>query len=437
MKQTVFLLLLEALFFSFIFFYRGFDDSHIIVTKSPNQTRETLFPYQCIDTMKVSRDKARSLAADPQKETIIRNQVQTIASLGANCIAIGTPYDEEFLPTLRLWVKEARNARLHIWFRGNWSAWEGWFDREKKQTTEEHINQTVFFILMHPELFSDGDIFSPNVEPENGAPFSPIDTDEKKHDFKNYLIKEQLEVKRAFTLIKKSVITSWVSLSGGVAKSALDDKTIAALNYTVTLDHYVKSPEGIAEYIAYFNNQYHTRLVFGEFGAPIPDINGEMSNQEQASFVKKLFTELFTYRDLIDGVNYWTLSESSTALLDDDGTAKPVVDVIKEYYMPGSIEIAATDVKGKPLEGVTVTTQDKTIALKTDKLGKTQMIVPQGTYQITLINKQGVKLRTVVTVKEKEQAIASARFGNKTSLFFTIRNFLRRNITHTFQSSGI
>jgi len=427
-QKVLFLLLSGALFFSFAVFYRGFDTSRVTVMKGKQKATATIFPYQCIDTMKVSRDKARLLAQNPNAKILVRSQVQTIASLGANCIAIGTPYDEEFVPILRLWVKEARQAKLKVWFRGNWSEWEGWFDREKKQTTDEHIDQTVAFILSHPDLFTDGDVFSPNVEPENGASFSPVDSEKKTQQLRMYLIKEQLAVKRAFALIKKSVITPWVSMSGGVAKSVLDDKTIAALNYTVTLDHYVKSPKEMTEYITDFSRRFNARLVFGEFGAPIPDINGEMDEKTQAEFVGKLLAELFRQRYRIDGINYWTLSESSTALIQQNGRPKPVVAVIKQYYIPGIVTVFATDKDGKRLPKVSVSTQRSNTQVATDTNGTARLILPQGVYRMSLTTAGGNTVGATFALNGREQVTLTARFTEKTTLFLLFKNFLQRNI---------
>src|SRR6266516_910341 len=64
----------------------------------------TLWQYQCIDTMKLSRDGARSLIIKPDYHETIKKTVDAIAGMGANCIALGTPYDEEFVPYLAEWV---------------------------------------------------------------------------------------------------------------------------------------------------------------------------------------------------------------------------------------------------------------------------------------------------------------------------------------------
>src|SRR5260221_677152 len=121
----------------------------------------TLWQYQCIDTMKLSRDGARSLIKKSDYQQTIKKTVDAISGMGANCIAIGTPYDEEFVPYLTDWVKASREAHLHIWFRGNFSAWEGWFSYPKGMTPQEQLTKTRQFITSHSDLFADGDVFTP------------------------------------------------------------------------------------------------------------------------------------------------------------------------------------------------------------------------------------------------------------------------------------
>ncbi|MDP3888564.1 MAG: hypothetical protein Q8Q24_00825, partial [bacterium] len=90
-----------------------------------------IMEFKSIDTMKYSRDIAREKLNDPSFDKVIDTQVKNIADTGATHVAIATPYDEEFLPILKRWVSSARKYNLKVWFRGNWSGWEGWFDYPK------------------------------------------------------------------------------------------------------------------------------------------------------------------------------------------------------------------------------------------------------------------------------------------------------------------
>lgn len=347
-----------------------------IISYHPNAADSTLFPVQCIDTMKVSRDKAKENISVDKQIAAIQKELKEISSLGANCVAVGTPYDDEFLPYLKLWVAEARKQQLHVWFRGNWSSWEGWFGHPKSMTTDDHIKQTVTFIKSNPDLFADGDIFTAAPEAENGAPFNPVDSAQKYTAFRNFLKAENLETQKAFQSIHKNVTTNWLSMSGGVAEAVLNQSTIANMDNTVTLDHYVKDPQEVTSYLDYFQKNYHSSLVLGEFGAPIPDLNGSMTEDQQAVFVDKLLQILYQHKNSIKGVNYWTLSESSTALLNSDGKEKVVTAVLKKYYRPARITGVIKNTNGNSISNIQVRTQDLITTVKTNKNGEFELVIP-------------------------------------------------------------
>src|SRR3989344_9177099 len=76
------------------------------------------FEVQSIDTMKYSRDTAGEMLTKPSFDDVIDQQVKNIAGTGATHVAIGTPYDNQFIPFLARWVKVARRYKLKVWFRG-------------------------------------------------------------------------------------------------------------------------------------------------------------------------------------------------------------------------------------------------------------------------------------------------------------------------------
>src|SRR3989344_1555536 len=104
------------------------------------------WPLQSVDTVKYSRDLARLKSNDETFKRVIDSQVVNIARTGATHVAIGTPYDPEFVPFLKEWVKVARKHKLKVWFRGNFSGWEGWFNYPKIGRTE-HLKMLSDFIL--------------------------------------------------------------------------------------------------------------------------------------------------------------------------------------------------------------------------------------------------------------------------------------------------
>lgn len=380
----------------------------ITVTRETATEKLSIFPYTCIDTMKVSRDRARELNNNPEAERIIDNQIHLIKSMGANCVAIATPYDEEFLPYMKQWVDEARRQGLSVWFRGNWSAWEEWFDYREEMTPEMHMQKTTEFIRSNPDLFQPGDIFSPIVEPENGGPFKNGD---RHRPLQQFIQREQEAVQNAFRDIGVPVHTNWISMSGGVARSTMDQRTVDALGGLVTLDHYVSHPDSMREYIDYFHTPFNAQIVFGEFGAPIPDLNGEMDEKEQAEFVDALLWELFLERDKIEGVNYWTLSESSTALINGINRERLVTNIIRKYYFPSEVLVKATDNHGRPIENVIISTNDNDAIGRTDEKGEARIIMPQGDYDINLTTTRGKTLSTSLHIVSGESVTITATFG--------------------------
>ncbi|TSC77519.1 MAG: Uncharacterized protein G01um101424_366 [Parcubacteria group bacterium Gr01-1014_24] len=313
----------------------------------------TFWKYQCIDTMKTSRDQARSWRENPRLEEYIEREITAIKNMGANCVAIATPYDEEFVPYLSMWVAEARKKDLIVWFRGNFSGWEGWFGYLKGMTSGQHLEKTRKFILGRPDLFRDGDIFTPAPEAENGGPFRHVPPAEYA-SFRQFLVDEKRTADESFAKIGRRVTTNWLSVNGGLARRMLDKKTIDALGGIVTIDHYVRTPAEMADYIKFFKEKYGAKVVIGEFGAPIPDINGRMTEGEQKIFIERVFREIYEERAWVEGLNYWVSLGGSTALLYDNGSERPAADSIRRYFIPAILHGTVTNTLGAELSGITV-----------------------------------------------------------------------------------
>lgn len=284
---------------------------------------------QSIDTMKLSRDQARLALISPDYDKVIDQQMAEIADTGANYVAIGTPYDEEFAPVLKKWVKAARKYGLKVWFRGNFSGWEGWFDYPQMDRAT-HMQKTREFILTHKDLFKDGDLFSSCPECENGAKLD-IGDQRAIADYKAFLISDYQTTKQAFKDINKKVESNFYAMNGHLATLIMDPETTRALDGLVVVDHYVKTPEQTASDIRALAQQSGGKVVLGEFGAPIPDIHGQMTEEQQKEWIEK---SMMLLRDIPDmrGINYWTSSGGSTALWKQDGTPRSAVEVIKQFY---------------------------------------------------------------------------------------------------------
>lgn len=295
-----------------------------------------------IDTMKLSRDGARN----PQVN--IAFWVEKVASLHANYIAIDTPYDNEFTPVLTQWVSEARKNHLHVWFRGNFSGWEGWFDYSPI-TDMQHYQKTSAFIKSHPDIFQEGDIFTPAPEPENGIIGDPRSSQNAATMYKKFLITSYTTCQNAFQSIKKKVSCGYFSMNGDIALHILDQPTVDKIGNVIVIDHYVQKASDMGAEIDALKEKFHAKIVIGEFGAPIDGITSQMNDIEQEKFVFSILQTIAKRSDVVLGFNYWVIAGGSTALAQTDGTSKAVATAIDSFYDPVTISALVKNFKSQPI----------------------------------------------------------------------------------------
>ena len=311
------------------FFLLGAMIMLFFLVQNPVEPQRKHWKFQSIDTMKTSRDKAREELHDPDLAKNVDKQVSDIAATGATHIAIGTPYDDEFLPVIKLWSRTARQHGLKVWFRGNWSGWEKWFGYDQI-TEQEHITKTDQFIRNNPTLFEDGDVFSSCPECENGDGVE-LNNSFAVIEYRKFLIQEYETSKRAFASIDKQVESNYFSMNAHVAKKVMDPETTKALDGIVVIDHYVKTPQELAQDVVFIANLTGGKVVLGEMGVPIPDINGKMTEEEQKKWLNDAMM-LLASLDELEGVSYWVNIGGSTALWNADNSPKSAVDVLTRYY---------------------------------------------------------------------------------------------------------
>lgn len=329
----------------------------------PEPSRKS-FEFQSIDTMKYSRDLSREKLYDDSFDAVIEKQVRDIANTGVTHIAIATPYDDEFYPFLKRWVDEARKNNLKIWFRGNWSGWEGWFEYPSI-TKEKHMEKTKNFILDNPSLFENGDFFSSCPECENGGEGDPRQTG-KVEEYRKFLIDEYNMMNASFEKINKKVKTNLFSMNGDVAKLIMDKKTTQSLGGVVTIDHYVVTPEKLASDIEELVKSSGGKIFLGEFGVPIPDIHGEMNEYQQAKWINGALFNL-QKNNHVSGVNYWLNVGGSTEIWDSASEAKTAVEIINKYYTLNVAYGLVYNELGRPVKNANISFGDR--KAKTNKDG--------------------------------------------------------------------
>lgn len=349
------------------------------------------FEVQSIDTMKFSRDMARTKLNDASFDQTIDAQVRLIRDAHATHVAIDTPYDEEFVPMLSRWVAAARKYGLSVWFRGNFSGWEGWFDYPKIDR-DEHVRIMKLFIARHGDLFADGDIFSPCPECENGGPGDPRQTGDKD-GFNGFLVREYDAANSSFHAIGKKV-TIYSSMNSDIAEQVITPETAAKLGGTILIDHYDRSAEGFADTIMKASVAAKSSIGIGEFGAPIDDLNGKLNEAEQADFVKKTLDTIIRSDKKVDVVDYWTLAGGTTALIRDDDFPKPAYSIVSAYYSPHQVQGRITDPSGWPVRGVLITTAGSEAHIKSNWMGFYSILTPAQEEKITF-EKPGFAANTI------------------------------------------
>lgn len=310
-------------------FLLGAVTAYSFLNQTGSDEQRQHWKFQAVDTMKHSRDLAREELHNSRFGEEVDRQIADIAATGATHVAIGTPYDDEFLPVIKLWSRSAREHGLKVWYRGNWSGWEGWFDYPRIDQ-ETHIENTRQFILNNPNLFEDGDIFTSCPECENG-PKLELGNNFAVAEYRKFLIKEYRVTKEAFGLINKDVTANYYSMNADVARKVMDKETTQALDGVVTIDHYVNAPEQLAEDIVEIAENSGGTIVLGELGAPIPDIHGPMNEEAQAEWLAESL-RLISALPQVEGINYWVNLGGTTALWRTNKTPKPAVKVLTEYY---------------------------------------------------------------------------------------------------------
>lgn len=308
-----------------------------------------------IDTMKYSRDKAKERLYDSSFDIVIEAQVKAIAQTGATHIAIATPYDKEFLPYLTRWVAMARKYYLNVWFRGNFSAWEGWFGYPQTMTREEHLRQTREFISQNPTLFANHDAFTPCPECENGGPGDPRQTGDRE-GHRKFLIDEYNAANAEFAAIGKTVAVNYNSMNFDVAKIIMDKQTTASLGGIVAIDHYVDTPDSLISSVRELTRLSGGKIFLGEFGVPLPDINGDMSEDEQAAWIEEALQKLIIEPEIV-GVSYWVNTGGPTGLWSERGIPRKAAKVLQSYFLPKVVSGIIADQYNNPISNVTIRSQ--------------------------------------------------------------------------------
>jgi len=381
---------------------------------------ENYWEVRAIDTMKYSRDRARESSIVSEIPKI----VTAAADLNPTHIAIGTPYDSEFNRVNQSWAREIHRRKINVWFRGNFSGWEGWFDYEELSSPEDHHTKTYQFITSNPDFFRDGDIFTPAPEPENGLIGDPRFGN--KEAYYTFLRTSYQTCVDAFEAIDKDVTCGYFGTNGDIAKDILTPELVADLGNVIIIDHYVKDADIFAKDIDFLANKFpNAKIIIGEFGAPVPDIHGSMTNQEQASIIDDFLKVMYVKQAIVTGVNYWVLNEGTTAIVTDNLEPKLAYDVLYKYYNPQVITGIVRDTLDDPISKATINFSDDHRSIQTDSQGRFTASIPADSVEIEIIQDNYFPGKQVLTLDNSTEIVEVNLTPKKPTFLYKVRLLLK------------
>jgi len=269
----------------------------------------------------------------------ITSQVKAIKALGANYIAISTPYNRP--NELAIWAEEIHAAGLSVWFRSHWLEWEGDESAVPQMNSPEYLAKTSDFIKSHPSLFEEGDAFTVCVEPEQIFVVKKTNVFDAK-SYNQFLIDQIDTANSAFAEIglAREIHTNWISLNGWVAMNGLSKEAVEKMG-VITVDHYPnqngnlsanESALMLSNDLKSFYRKWRKPIILGEWGY---NILREVSEDEQAEYVQAT-TEVLRDLDFLIGFNYWSHMGNNTRLFnDEDGkltVARLAAPVLGSYF---------------------------------------------------------------------------------------------------------
>ena len=195
-----------------------------------------------------------------------------------------------------------------------------------------------------------------------------------------------------------------------VAKLVMDQKTTSKMGGLVVVDHYVSTPKQLTDGLLQISKQSGGKVMLGEWGVPIPDINGKMTDEQRAKWMTEALKNMTGLGDNLIGVNYWLALGGSTALWSDkDLKSSGMSEVVKKYYSPGVIYGRILDEFGQPVEGAKVSIDGNDVFSQAD-----------GYYQYNTV--EPVDLITISHEDFKQNFVVSPELDEQTDIILEKEN---------------
>lgn len=296
------------------------------------------FPIQSIDAMKDTKDAI----CGQRPLDWINKWLDKAVELGANYVAISTPYDNpscgDALAYTKTWVKAIRAHNMHVWHRHMPLSFEGIYSVNKNNSSN-YLDMISNYIKNNPDIFENGDIFTPIPEPQNGGIqgitycANSICQFTSAADFNQWLRDAMTTSQQAFQSINKSIKIGYFGFDGFVAwgdknpdwHGILEDSTVSQMG-NITIDHYPETVgETMDQALTALQAKYPTTpIVIGEYGT----VNGQNVDQE----VQDTMTAAKNHN--IVGFNYWQFGPSGSGeqLINDDFSNRSDFSTVESFY---------------------------------------------------------------------------------------------------------
>lgn len=288
--------------------------------------------------MKSTQDRATS----PLSAIEISKTIVSIKEMGAEYVAISTPYEVpggDATAQTKMWCDAIRNQNMKVWHRHSWPSDEGWYGVPKDEA-KDRIQDTKNWILAHKELFRNGDIFCPKPEPQNMG-IGGVNGNGKrfadKTAFNKWLRDMTIACRDAFSSLGLSVEVGYWGFDGFVVcgynnpdwqgKSFLEPATVQLMLNEICCDHY-PAPSGkpMSDFLKVFKQAWpEVHLVIGEYGTT--------GANDKVVQLKEVFADLKA--DLsVTGINYWQAGPdgADVALLNNDFTLNALGQELKKQW---------------------------------------------------------------------------------------------------------
>lgn len=300
----------------------------------------TAWSIKSVSSMKETKDKI----CNQDSISFINSWIDKAVQLGANYIAVETPYDNpacgSSVAYTKAWVDAIHARGLYVWHRHMPLAFEGIYDVTKNSSIN-YLPLIADYIKTNPTFFKAGDIFSPIPEPQNGGisgiTYCPqnICIFGSASIFNKWLRDAMTTSESAFGSIGLGgkMKIGYFGFDGFVAwgdnnpdwHGILEDSTVQAMG-NITIDHY---PEIVGDTMENDLNEIQTKypnmpIIIGEWGTITGgDITAQVYKSMQAAI-----------RPNVIGFNYWHMGMGGNEkLINDDFTNRANFDAVKSFFL--------------------------------------------------------------------------------------------------------